>query len=165
MKKITIMLAATGIVAALFTTACKKKTETVTETVYVDKTPDPGPPTLYTRLGGVSAITLVTDKFINNCATNSFIGPRFAATASDPNRLRVFRFNLIDQICAGSGGPCQYKGVTMLQAHTGMNITGPEFDTLVNQLVKAMTFYNVPAKEQGDLAAILLPMKTDIVGH
>lgn len=53
----------------------------------------------------------------------------------------------------------------MLQTHTGMNITGPEFDTLVVQLVKAMTTYSVPAQEQGDLAAILLPMKADIVGH
>ena len=53
----------------------------------------------------------------------------------------------------------------MLAAHTGMNITGPEFDTLVVQLVNAMNFYNVPAQEQGDLAAILLPMKSDIVGH
>jgi hemoglobin len=164
MKKITLVLAAT-VVASLLTTACKKKTETVTETVYVDNTPAPGPPTLYTRLGGIAAITLVTDKFINNCATNSFIGPRFANTAADANRLRVFRFNLIDQICAGSGGPCQYKGVTMLQAHQGMNITGAEFDTLVVQLGKAMTFYNVPTAEQTQLANILLPMKSDIVGH
>lgn len=165
MKNITLVLAATVVASLLSITGCKKKTETVTETVYVDNTPPPGPPSLYTRLGGVGAITLVTDKFINNCATNSFIGPRFASTASDPNRLRVFRFNLIDQICAGSGGPCQYKGVTMLQAHQGMNITNAEFDTLVGQLVKAMTFYNVPATEQNELATILLPMRSDIVGH
>ncbi len=164
MKKVTTLLAATLIVS-LMTVSCKKKTETVTETVYVDNTPPALGPTLYTRLGGIGAITSVVDKFIGNCATNSFIGPRFSATASDQYRLKFFRYNLIDQVCAGSGGPCQYKGQTMLAAHTGMNITGAEFDTLVVQLVNAMTFYNVPAQEQGDLAAILLPMKTDIVGH
>lgn len=162
MKKSNLLLAlaATGLLAGLI--ACKK--ETKTETVFVDNTPPPPPPTLYTRLGGVSAITLVVDKFINNCATNAFIGARFAPAAANPDRLQVLRFNLIDQICAGSGGPCQYKGRTMVQSHTGMNITNPEFDTLVVQLVKAMTTYSVPTKEQNDLAAILLPMRTDIVG-
>ncbi|MES2515689.1 MAG: group 1 truncated hemoglobin [Bacteroidota bacterium] len=164
MKKMNLILVA-SIATTLFVVSCKKEKETVTETVYVDNTPPPGPATLYTRLGGINAITAVVDKFISNCATNSFIGPRFSATAADNYRLQFFRYNLIDQVCAGSGGPCQYKGKTMLQAHTGMNITAPEFDTLVNQLVKAMNFYNVPAQEQGDLAAILLPMKTDIVGH
>jgi len=162
MKKINLILAV-ALATSLFTVSCKK--ETKTETVYVDNTPAPGPPSLYTRLGGINPITAVVDKFIGNCATNSFIGPRFSATAADSYRLQFFRYNLIDQVCAGSGGPCQYKGQTMLAAHTGMNITGAEFDTLVVQLVKAMNFYNVPAQEQGDLAAILLPMKTDIVGH
>jgi len=165
MKKITFVLAATLGVMLFTATSCKKKTETVTETVYVDNTPAPGPPSLYTRLGGIAPISAVVDKFITNCASNAFIGPRFSTTASDPYRLKYFRYNLIDQICAGSGGPCQYKGQTMLQAHTGMNLTNAEFDTLVGQLVKAMTFYNVPATEQNDLATILLPMRSDIVGH
>ncbi|MBL7920139.1 MAG: group 1 truncated hemoglobin [Bacteroidia bacterium] len=165
MKKTSLILAvlATGIIITTF--SCKKKTETIVEEKIVYQTPPPGPPTLYTRLGGINPITLVVDKFINNCATNSFIGSRFSSTAADPNRLQVFRYNLIDQVCEGSGGPCKYKGKTMLQAHTGMNITGAEFDTLVVQLVKAMNTYSVPTQEQNDLAAILLPMKTDIVGH
>jgi hemoglobin len=163
MKKISLLLFV--VAATTFISTSCKKAETKTETVYVDNTPAPGPPTLYTRLGGIGAITLVVDKFIGNCASNSFIGPRFGPTAADPYRLKYFRYNLIDQICAGSGGPCQYKGQTMLAAHTGMNITAPEFDTLAVQLVKALNFYSVPATEQTDLVTILLPMKTDIVGH
>lgn len=162
MKKINIMLIAVAAMSVI-TVSCKK--ETKTETVYVDNTPAPPGPTLYARLGGINAITLVVDKFIGNCASNSFIGPRFGPTASDPYRLKYFRYNLIDQICAGSGGPCQYKGQTMLAAHTGMNITGAEFDTLAVQLVKALDYYAVPTQEKNDLVTILLPMKTDIVGH
>ena len=124
-KKINLILVAT-LATTLFVVSCKK--ETKTETVYVDNTPAPAPPTLYTRLGGITPITAVVDKFIGNCASNSFIGPRFSNTASDSYRLQFFRYNLIDQICAGSGGPCQYKGKTMLASHTGMNITGAEFD-------------------------------------
>ena len=38
----------------------------------------------------------------------------------------VLRQNLIDQICAGSGGPCTYTGKSMMEAHTGMNIQAAE---------------------------------------
>lgn len=101
-------------------------------------------PTLYTRLGGIEAISAVTDKFLTNVASDNTINARFAGTVANPARLQLLRNNLIDQICAGSGGPCQYKGKTMLEAHTGMNITTAEFNALVGDLVAALDFYNVP---------------------
>lgn len=121
-------------------------------------------PTLYTRLGGIDAIAAVTDKFLTNVASDNMINSRFASTVADPSRLQLLRNNLIDQICAGAGGPCQYKGKTMVQAHTGMNITAAEFTALVGDLVAALDFYNVPAAEKNDLLAVLGPMQTDIVG-
>ena len=121
-------------------------------------------PTLYTRLGGIEAISAVTDKFLTNVASDNVINARFAGTVSNAARLQLLRNNLIDQICAGAGGPCQYKGKTMLEAHTGMNITTDEFNALVGDLVAALDFYNVPDKEKNDLLAILGPMQSDIVG-
>lgn len=52
----------------------------------------------------------------------------------------------------------------MLEAHTGMNISGAEFNALVGDLVAALDFYDVPEAEKNDLLAILGPMQTDIVG-
>ena len=121
-------------------------------------------PTLYTRLGGIDAISAVTDKFLTNVASDNVINSRFEATVSNPSRLQLLRNNLIDQICAGSGGPCQYKGKTMLEAHTGMNITADEFNALVGDLVAALDFYDVPEQEKNDLLNILGPMQSDIVG-
>jgi len=121
-------------------------------------------PTLYTRLGGIDAISAVTDKFLTNVASDNVINARFAANVAEPSRLQLLRNNLIDQICAGAGGPCQYKGKTMLEAHTGMNISGAEFNALVGDLVAALDFYDVPEAEKNDLLAILGPMQTDIVG-
>jgi hemoglobin len=139
------------IVALGFITGCSKDEE-------------PAAATLYTRLGGISAISAVTDKFLTNVASDNVINSRFSAAASNPSRLQLLRNNLIDQICAGSGGPCQYKGKTMLEVHTGMNITEAEFNALVGDLVAALNTFNVPEKEKNDLLAILGPMKTDIVG-
>jgi len=121
-------------------------------------------PTLYTRLGGVEAIAAVTDKFLTNVAADNTINSRFEATVADAYRFQLLRNNLIDQICAGSGGPCQYKGKSMLEAHTGMNITADEFTALVGDLIAALDFYEVPEKEKNDLLAILGPMQSDIVG-
>jgi hemoglobin len=121
-------------------------------------------PALYTRLGGVDAISLVVDKFLTNVASDNVINTRFEATVANESRLQLLRNNLIDQICAGSGGPCTYKGKTMLEAHTGMNITMAEFNALVGDLVAALDTYSVPEKEKNDLLAILGPMQSDIVG-
>ncbi|HEY9048997.1 MAG TPA: group 1 truncated hemoglobin [Ohtaekwangia sp.] len=129
-----------------------------------DNNDDTTSATLYTRLGGIDAIAAVTDQFLANVAADSKINARFEATVANSSRLQLLRNNLIDQICAGAGGPCQYKGKTMLAAHTGMNITQDEFNALVGDLVAALDKFNVPEKEKNDLLAILGPMQSDIVG-
>jgi hemoglobin len=120
--------------------------------------------TLYERLGGVEAISAVVDQFLTNVAADNVINERFAPSVADPDRFQALRDNLIDQICAGTGGPCTYEGQTMLEAHAGMNITDTEFNALVADLVAALNEFEVPEAEQTELLGILGPMKTDIVG-
>ena len=93
------------------------------------------------------------------------INARFAATAANPSRAQLLRNNLIDQICEGTGGPCKYKGKTMMEAHQGKNITEAEFNALVGDLVAALDQFNVPDQKKNDLLGILGPMKSDIVGQ
>jgi hemoglobin len=138
-----------------FAAACGEKEE-------ITPTPTPN---LYERLGGISAITAVVDQFLANVVGDNVINARFAPTVADPFRTQLLRNNLIDQICAGAGGPCQYKGKTMLEAHTGMQITEAEFNALVGDLVAALDQFNVPTQEKNELLGILGPMKDDIVGQ
>ena len=44
-----------------------------------------------------------------------------------------------------------------------MNISNADFGALVEDLVKALDAFQVPAKEKGELLALLGPMKKDIV--
>lgn len=141
--------------AAFALVSCKDSNE-------VEPTPEAS---LYERLGGISAISAVVDQFLTNVVGDNAINARFAPTVADPFRTKLLRNNLIDQICAGAGGPCQYKGQTMLAAHKGMKITEAEFNALVGDLVAALDKFNVPTKEKNDLLAILGPMKTDIVNQ
>ena len=58
-----------------------------------------------------------------------------------------------------------YTGRDMTSAHAGMNIRGPEFDALVEDLVKSLDKFKVPARAKNELLGVLGPMKGDIVGR
>ena len=113
---------------------------------------------LYQRLGGQEAITAVVDDFVANVAADSRINARFANTD-----IPRFKQLLVDQICAGTGGPCTYTGRDMKTTHAGMGITDAEFDALVEDLVRSLDKFKVPAAEKEELLGILGPMKSDIV--
>jgi hemoglobin len=115
---------------------------------------------LYDRLGGKPAIQAVVDDFVGNVAGDARINKRFA-NANVP-RLKTM---LVDQICEASGGPCKYTGASMLDAHRGMNISDAEFNALVEDLVKSLDKFKVPAKEKTELLTALGGMKPQIVGR
>lgn len=113
---------------------------------------------LYDRLGGKPAITAVVDDFVGNVAKDKRINRFFAKT--DIPRLKRL---LVEQLCAGTGGPCTYTGRSMKAAHRGMGVKNRHFDALVQNLGKSLNKFKVPAREQKELVAILAPMRKDIV--
>ena len=117
-------------------------------------------PSLYERLGGKPAIVAVVDDFVGNVAADKRINGYFAKT--NIPRLKQM---LVDQICAGTGGPCTYSGRDMKTAHAGMGVDDAAFNALVEDLVKTLDKFKVPAKEKNELLGILGPMKSDIVTH
>jgi hemoglobin len=114
--------------------------------------------TLYDRLGGRPAITAVVNDFVGNVARDKRINGFFANT--DIPRLKRL---LVQQICAGSGGPCKYEGRSMREAHRGLNIRNQDFDALVQDLVISLNKFGVKQREQQELLALLGPMRKDVV--
>jgi hemoglobin len=114
--------------------------------------------TLYDRLGGRPAITAVVNDFVGNVARDKRINGFFAKT--DIPRLKRL---LVQQICAGSGGPCQYEGRSMREAHRRLNIRNQDFDALVQDLVMSLNKFGVKQREQRELLALLGPMRKDVV--
>ena len=100
----------------------------------------------------------MVDDFVGNVAADKRINRFFART--DIARLKQ---NLVDQICTGTGGPCIYTGRDMKSAHAGMGVTSGHFNALVQDLQKTLRKFKVPKREQGELLAVLGPMKKDIV--
>jgi hemoglobin len=113
---------------------------------------------LYSRLGGRGAITAVVEDFVGNVANDNRINKFFAG--ADIRRLKRL---LVQQICAGTGGPCKYEGRSMREAHRGFGIGNGDFNALVEDLVMSLRKFNVPAREQQELLAILGPMRRDVV--
>ncbi len=113
---------------------------------------------LYDRLGGKEALTAVVDEFVARAAADARINKKFGKT-----NIPRLKFHLVEQLCAATGGPCKYTGLSMKNAHKNMKVTEGEFGALVEDLVGALDKFNVPEKEKGELLAILGPLKDMIV--
>ena len=113
---------------------------------------------LYDRLGGKDAISAVVDDFAGNVLADTRINKKFGK--SDPARLLA---NLKDFVCFATGGPCRYTGLTMKESHKNMGTTAGEFGALVEDLVKTLNKFNVPAAEQKELLNALGGLRADIV--
>jgi hemoglobin len=55
--------------------------------------------------------------------------------------------------------------MSMLDAHRGMNISDAEFTALVEDLIKSLDTFKVPAPEKNELLTALGGMKPQIVGR
>lgn len=135
----------------LFTTSCNDNDDD-----------DDAPATLYDRLGGAAAVEAAVDQFLANVLANVQIKDDFEGTVAQ-GRAGDLRQNLIDQICDATGGPCTYSGLSMAEAHAGLNINADDFTALVGDLVGALQSLNVAQSEIDELVAILAPLQGDIV--
>ncbi len=115
---------------------------------------------LYQRLGGKEAINAVVKDLLANGMADARLQPRL----SKLDGAKCER-QLTDLLCEATGGPCKYTGRDMKTAHTGWKVTETEWQAFVDNLGKTFDRFNVPARERGELAGMLLPMKGDIVGR
>ena len=116
---------------------------------------------LYRRLGGYDAIAAVTDEFIGRMIADPQLAS-FFAQLSVPEKQRL-RQMVVDQLCAVTGGPCIYVGKDMKTVHKALGITQEDWDIAVRHLTGTLTKFNVPAREQRELLAIVSSVKGDIV--
>jgi hemoglobin len=121
-------------------------------------------PSLYERLGGVKPISLVVDDFIDRLVANETLNanPQVrAGRESSPDAYLKFR--VTNQVCQAAGGPCQYTGLAMKDAHVHLTITEEEWQVMLTELKASLDSFQVPAQEQQELIAIVESTKKDIV--
>lgn len=117
-------------------------------------------PTLYDELGNKPGLDRLLDALEVEVKTNVRINHLFEQTDWDYLHARLF-----DQICELAGGPCVYDGLSMTEAHTGMEITRAEFNWFVEDLQRAMAKVELPQATQNRLLALLAPMHGEVIGQ
>jgi len=115
---------------------------------------------LYDRLGGKEALSAVVNHLWGVVAADERINGRFANT-----QPAAFAGQLVDFLCQGTGGPCQYQGKNMHDAHTGMNLSSAEFMALGDDVVQTLNHFKVPAAEQKEVMDLLISMQGDVIDH
>lgn len=121
-------------------------------------------PPLYERLGGVYPISVVVDAFIDRLLVNDVLN---ANPAIDEARARVpapgLKFHVTTLVCQVTGGPCTYTGRGMPEAHAHLGITDREWQAMLVDFRATLDQFEVPAREQDELVAIVESTKPQIV--
>ncbi|MBV1842448.1 group I truncated hemoglobin [Photobacterium ganghwense] len=134
---------------------------TVAATVSAEEAKEPS---LYDRLGGLSAISVVVDDFINVMVVDDVLN---ANPAIDAARKKVpspyLKYQVTSMVCKATGGPCAYTGRTMEEAHSHLNITLEEWQRMVQLLRETFNKYQIPEKEQEDMLEVVYSTKAAIV--
>lgn len=116
--------------------------------------------TLYERLGGEEKIRAVVTDIVALHHANPTISPRYDnAKKTDAELIDL----VVDLIGSGTGGPQEYKGLSMPEAHKGMNVNEAEFVAVLDDILEAMTKHGVGELEKAEMLAIAYGMKSDIV--
>lgn len=113
---------------------------------------------LYERLGAARGIQAIANDLVDNHVNNPTIATRFAK--SD---LGALKKTAADFMIAGTGGENNYKGMDMLTAHKGMNISALEFMAVLDDALDALTKHNIGQREQEEVLFILYSMRSQIV--
>ena len=119
--------------------------------------------TLYERLGGMPAITAVSNGLVDRILADTRVNAWFAHAAASPAEAARYKASLADFVCQSVGGPCKYAGPDMVTAHKGRKVTSDAFDAVVQDLVAVLDQLKVPAAEKNELLAALGPLKSSIV--
>jgi len=119
---------------------------------------------LFERLGGVFAIAVVVDDFVDRIMVN----PKLNANPKvDEAHHRVppagFKYLVTEMVCQATGGPQTYTGRNMYDSHVELEITAEEWQVFLDDFRSTLNKFEVPATEQAELFAIVESTKGDIV--
>jgi len=118
---------------------------------------------LYERLGGADGIAGLVDGIVAAHLENPVIKMRYHRFLEDPAHLAVAKRHLCQFLGAGSGGPEQYEGLGMLDAHRGMNINEAEYMAALDDILSSMQKRAYDDETQRDVLAIAYSLRGEIL--
>jgi two-component system chemotaxis sensor kinase CheA len=113
---------------------------------------------IYDRLGGAEAIKATVEKFYQRVLDDPQLQPFFANTDMDSLKAQQVRF-----FTQALGGPAEYKGRSMKEAHAPLAIEQRHFDLVAGHLMAALVSLSVPKPLMDDVVAVVAPLASEIV--
>jgi hemoglobin len=123
---------------------------------------------LYERLGGIYAIAAVVDHFSDQLLKNPKIvnaNPELKEWHTVKYRDRLPGLKVLRTLWSASvaGGPFEYTGESLRDAHFGLHIPPEVFDEVIlGELGRALDHFNVPAREKEEVLAAFKAQKADV---
>ena len=119
---------------------------------------------LYERIGGVNAIAMVVDRFSDEIVKNPKLNVNPALREwNGTGQLPGLKFMRTLWLCQTAGGPFQYTGKDMGEAHEDLHITSDEFDEVRAEIAAALDHFKVPEREKQEVLAAIVARKDEVV--
>jgi hemoglobin len=112
----------------------------------------------YERVGGAPAIKAVVDRFYELVLGDQRLAGYFAGV--EITQLKRHQVLLISQVM---GGPAQYDGRDLQEAHDGLDVSGEDFTLVVSYLAQALGEAGVPPEIIARVGDRLAETKPDVV--
>jgi len=122
------------------------------------------PGTLYARCGGVFGIASFVDRCMDLWMADKLLNDnkmvaRWHASAQRPG----FKFLVVQIVCSLTGGPQQYTGRPMDEAHKHLNISEREWDQFMEIFNEVCESFGLPSSDVDDLNALMISMMDECV--
>jgi hemoglobin len=126
--------------------------------------PPPTPKTLWERLGGEKNVARVVDSFLTLAVKDPRVNfTRKPGVEPTPAQLDTAKKHLLEYVSSITGGPLEYKGKNMKDAHKGMGITNAEFDAAVAHLRTALQVHGAAQADRTLFMQLIEATRKDIV--
>jgi hemoglobin len=112
------------------------------------------------EIAGAAVVDDLIDRIMENLRLNA--NPKVEEAHHRVSRAG-FKYLLTEMVCWASGGPQQYTGRSMQEAHEELDITEEEWQAFLEDLQACLDKFAVPEAEQSELFAIVESTKGDIV--
>jgi hemoglobin len=114
--------------------------------------------TLYQRIGGEAAIKTAVDHFYECVLADSSLSHFFEGVSM--GRLKAHQFAFLSQAL---GGPKQYSGSSMSEAHAKLIIEQSHFDAVAMHLVGTLRDLGVSEEIIHEIVSAITPLASQIV--
>lgn len=113
---------------------------------------------IYESIGGAAAVDAAVDIFYRKVLSDELLESFFDSVDMDGQRAKQKSF-----LTMAFGGPNEYTGKDMREAHKHMDLNEDHFNAVANHLVATLQELEVPQNYIDDIVDICLSVKDDVL--